>query len=125
MADKIGADPKTLETTVKEYNGFCEKNLDALFAKDRKYLHPVRKSKFYALKLGVILGITEGGLRINYKTEVLDTDYYPIPGLYAGGCCVGSFIGESYIITTTGGSLSFAVNSGRMAGESIPKYLGK
>ena len=110
---------------MNEYNACCDKNHDFLFAKDRQYLHAIRRSKFYAAKLGVILGITEGGIKINHKMEVLDKQFNVIPGLYAGGCCVGGLIGESYIIVTTGGSLSFAVNSGRMAGESVLSYIGK
>jgi len=125
LAVKIGAEPKVLEDSVNEYNACCDKNHDFLFAKDRRYLHAIRRLKFYASKLGVVIGITEGGIKINHKMEVLDKQFNVIPGLYAGGCCAGGLIGESYIIVTTGGSLSFAVNSGRMAGESVLKYLGK
>lgn len=81
--------------------------------------------KFYAVKIGVVALISEGGIKINYKTQVLDKEDNVIPGLYAVGCSAGGITGETYPLETTGGSLGFAVNSGRMAGENILKYLGK
>lgn len=123
LAAKLGIDAKVLKATVDEYNECCDKNLDVLFAKDRRYLNSVKKPPFYALKIGVVLGITEGGIKINHRAEVIDEDYNVIPGLYAGGCAAGGMVGEAYIILTTGGSCSFAVNSGRIAGESILEYL--
>jgi fumarate reductase flavoprotein subunit len=35
LAKKIGVDPSVLRATVNEYNGFCEKRHDDLFAKDQ------------------------------------------------------------------------------------------
>jgi len=125
LAAQIGADAKVLEATVKEYNQCCERCEDFLFAKNRRFLNPIRTPKFYASRLGVLIGITEGGIKINHKTEVIDADFNVIPGLYAGGCCAGGFTGGTYTYCTPGGSLAFAVNSGRMAGESILEYLGK
>ena len=69
--------------------------------------------------------MTNGGIRINHKTEVLKEDRTVIPGLYAAGCSAGGILGDTYEVSTTGGSLSFAVNTGRMAGESVLQYLGK
>ncbi len=125
LAEKLGIETKVLKATVDEYNECCDGNRDFLFAKDYRYLNSVKEAPFYALKLGVIIGITEGGIKINHRAEVIDEDFNVIPGLYAGGCAAGGMVGEAYIIVTSGGSLSFAVNSGRMAGESILEYLGK
>lgn len=125
LAEKINVDFKKLQATVDEYNACCDKHCDFVFAKDRSYLQPVRTPKFYAIKIGVSALISEGGIKINYKTEVLDKEDKVVPGLYAVGCSAGGPIGETYPLDTTGGSLSFAVNSGRMAGESVLNYLGK
>lgn len=125
LAVKMGIDPKTLKTTVADYNECCDKNYDFLFFKDRRYLNPIKKPKFYACKMVVRILITEGGIRVNHKMEVLDEQQNPIPGLYAGGCCVEGPVGASYPLISTGGSSSFAVNSGRIAGENVLKYLGK
>jgi fumarate reductase flavoprotein subunit len=125
LAKKINIDFQALEATVNEYNGFCDKGHDALFAKDRKYLQVVRTPKFYAIEFCVKSLISEGGIKINYKTEVVDKENKTIPGLYAVGCCAGGLVGETYPLETTGGSLGFAVNSGRIAGENVLKYLGR
>ena len=85
LAVKIGMDPLILEATVEEYNGFCEKGHDDLFAKDPKYLRPLKEPKFYALKCNAVFLGTLGGIKINHKMEVVDKKDNPIPGLYAGG----------------------------------------
>jgi len=41
------------------------------------------------------------------------------------GDLAGGILGDTYEVSTTGGSLAFAVNTGRMAGESVLHYLGK
>ena len=125
LAGSIGADEYKLQATIDEYNACCDKNYDFVFGKDRAYLQPIRRPKFYAIKLGFKILITEGGIKINHKTEVVDKENRIIPGLYAAGCCAGGMIGNTYVLSTTGGSLGFAVNSGRMAGESILTYIGK
>lgn len=125
LAKKINVNSVTLEDTVNAYNECCDKNYDFLFFKDRRYLHPIRKPKFYAVKISPHIIITEGGIRVNHKMEVLDDQLNAIPGLYAGGCSVEGPVGHTYPLISTGVSASFAVNSGRIAGENILKFLGK
>jgi len=125
LAGKIGIDEYRLQATVEEYNGCCDKNLDLVFGKDRLYLQSIRSPRFYAIKITHGVLITEGGIKINHKTEVVDREHHVIPGLYAAGCCAGGMVGATYVISTTGGSLGFSVNSGRMAGESILTYIAK
>jgi len=125
LAEKIGVDFEAFQSTVDEYNACCEKNYDFIFAKDRKYLQTIRVPKFYEVKLSLAAFMTNGGIRINYKTEVLNKQHKVIPGLYAVGCCAGGLLGDTYEVSTTGGSLGFAVNSGRIAGENALRYLGK
>lgn len=125
LASKMGVDYKALQATVDEYNACCDIGRDTLFAKDRRYLQAVRTPKFYAIQFGVKALISEGGIKINYKTEVVDKEDNVIPGLYAIGCSAGGLVGETYPLDTTGGSLGFAVNSGRIAGENALKYIGK
>ncbi len=122
---QIGVDEGALQATVEEYNDCFDQNHDYIFGKDRVYLQAIRKPPFYAIKLALAAFMTNGGIRIDHKTEVLTKERKPIPGLYAAGCCAGGLLGDTYEVSTTGGSLSFAVNSGRMAGESALMYLGK
>ena len=125
LAGKIGLSQIVLKATVEEYNGFCEKGHDDLFAKNPKYLRPLRGPKFYALKSNLVFLGTLGGIKINHRMEVVDKKENPIPGLYAGGMDAGGIYGDSYDVKTCGGTLAFGVNSGRIAGKNALKYIGK
>jgi fumarate reductase flavoprotein subunit len=125
LAAKIAVDPATFRETVHEYNECVDGNYDSIFGKDTIYLNSIRKAPFYAVKLALAAFMTNGGIRINHKTEVLKEDRTVIPGLYAAGCSAGGILGDTYEVSTTGGSLSFAVNTGRIAGESVLQYLGR
>jgi len=125
LAAQIKVPAGTLEETIETYNAMCSKYRDTLFAKDSKYLQPVATAPFYAIKLfPAILG-TLGGIAINEKTEVINQNHEVIPGLYAVGNCAGGMYGDSYDLTVPGGTLGFAVNSGRIAAENAVKYLRK
>lgn len=118
LARKIGLDPGALRRTVDEYNRCCDQGHDDLFAKDPKYLRPVKTPSFYAMRGYPSCMSTLGGIKINYRTEVVSTKGDVIPGLYAAGNCAGGFYGGHYHLVTTGGASAFALNSGRIAGES-------
>jgi len=126
IADWVGAAPDVLEKTIEEYNAYCDRGQDELFAKDWKYLLPLRNSPYYAVKC--ILGFhgTIGGIRINHRMEVLNQEGNPIPGLYAGGTDTGGWFGDTYPGTHLPGiAFGFAVNSGRIAGENAYEFLLK
>ncbi len=125
LAEKIDVDPDTLLATVREYNKLCHKGHDDLFGKPSRYLHPIRTEKFYAIRGFACATGTIGGVKINHKTEALDKDYKAIPGLYVAGNDAGGFYGDSYGITSSGGTMGFAVNTGRIAGENALTYIGK
>ena len=46
-----------------------------------------------------------------------------IPGLYAAGLDANSIYGDTYIFWLPGNTLSFALNTGRMAGENAADYV--
>jgi succinate dehydrogenase/fumarate reductase flavoprotein subunit len=124
LAGKMGIDPTALKATVDEYNGFCDKGHDDLFAKNPKYLRPLKGPKFYAVKSRTICLGTLGGVKINHNMEVVDKKGKVIPGLYAGGFDAGGMYGDSYCIHDSSGlSSGFAVNSGRIAGKNALRYM--
>lgn len=126
LATKMGVDPIVLRATVDEYNSYCEKGHDDLFAKDQIYLRPLKGPKFYAVKARTVFLGTMGGLKINHHMEVVDKKDKVIPGLYAGGFDAAGMYGDSYCITASSGlSSSFAINSGRIAGRNAVSYLSK
>ncbi len=124
LADKMGVDSGILGRTVNEYNKFCDKRHDDLYAKDPKYLHPVKTARFYAFRCYPSFLGTLGGIKINHRTEVLSEKGDVIPGLYAVGLDAGGMYGDSYDLIMPGSTLGFAVNSGRIAGENALKFLG-
>jgi fumarate reductase flavoprotein subunit len=126
LAEKIDIDPATLQETVDEYNRFCEKGCDELFAKAPKYLRPIKGQQFYAIRARTIFLGTLGGIKINQNTEVIDKKNRIIPGLYAVGFDAGGMYGDSYCIRPASGlSAGFAINSGRLAGRNALEYLKK
>ena len=120
LAVKMDVDPGTLQRSVDEYNNFCEKGHDDLFAKDPAYLRPLRGPRFYATRARAICLGTIGGIRINERCEAVDDKGRPIPGLFAAGYdAAGAMYGDTYPIRQCSGmSSGFAINSGRIAGAT-------
>jgi fumarate reductase flavoprotein subunit len=123
IAGWMGADPDALRATVDEYNTACDRRHDPLFAKDPRYLQPLRNPPYYAVRGHVALCDAYGGIKINECMEVLDSEDRPIPGLFAAGSTTGCWESESYCYRLTGHLVGFALNSGRIAGESAVQYL--
>ena len=126
LAEKMGIDQQVLTATVAEYNHFCEKGHDPLFAKDPKYLRTLKGPRFYAVRARTVFLGTLGGIKINHDTEVVDKKDVVIPGLYAGGFDAGGMWGDSYcIVAASGLSSAFATNCGRIAGKNALSYLNR
>jgi len=123
LAVKIGIEPDVLVRNVEEYNRYCDKGHDDLFAKDPRYLLPVREPKFYAFKVVLRFWGTLGGIKINEKTEVLDDNENIIQGLYAVGNDAGGLWGDTEDLLLPGEALGFALTSGRIAGKNAFNYI--
>jgi len=123
ISEWMGAPKDALRKTVDEYNEFCDRHYDEIFVKDPQYLQPLRTPPFYAIKFsGAILG-TMGGIKIDYKMEVLDQEGDPIPGLYAVGADTGGWESDTYCALLAGSAFGFAMNSGRIAAENASDYV--
>jgi fumarate reductase flavoprotein subunit len=125
LARQTDIDLAGLKETIDEYNRFCEKGFDDLFNKSHGYLTPLKGPKFYASQVFPTGYGTLGGIKINERTEVLDTEEKPIPGLYAVGVDANSIYADSYVFVLPGNTMGFAVNTGRIAGENALKYIGE
>lgn len=126
LANMMEVPYDTLKATVDEYNASCHDRHDSLFAKNPKYLRPMEKPTFYAIKRMCSGYGSVGGIKINHKAEVINKDYEVIKGLYSAGDCANGIVNYNTAImyTTWGGTLGFAVNSGRIAGENAADYVG-
>lgn len=122
LAEKTGIDPGGLSRTIEEYNRFCERGFDPIFNKTHYLLRPIRRPKFYAGRLVPGAYGSLGGIKINYKTEVLNKEWKKIPGLYAAGTDACSIYGDTYVFILPGNTMGFAVNSGRIAGENAAEF---
>ncbi len=123
IADYIGVDRAVLKATMDEYNAACDQGYDPIFAKDRRYLIALRTPPYYAIKANAQIGDTLGGVKINERMEVLDTQDDPIPGLYAAGVVAGCYESENYCYPLSGHNVGFALNLGRIAAENVLQYL--
>jgi fumarate reductase flavoprotein subunit len=122
-----GIDSSALQETVDEYNGFCDNGRDELFFKYSKYLQPVRQPRFYSFRIRNVAYGTVGGIKINERAEVLNQQDELIPGLYAAGDCANGATSHDFSLAflLRGNPSSFALNTGRIAGESALRYIGK
>ena len=96
LAEKIGVDKDALKATVERYNEFCAKGVDEDFGKNPTTLLPLDKAPFYALEESGSCLVTVSGLKINDKSQVLDTAGDAIDGLYALGNTSGSMFFGTY-----------------------------
>ena len=125
LAKKMGLDPVKLQETVDRYNQICEEKYDMDFHKRSEFLKPIKGNKYYAARVYANSFGTLGGININGKAEVLDSEGLPIPGLYAAGNDANTICMDSYCFGMPGHTSGFAFNTGRIAAESIHEFLNK
>ena len=131
MADTIeelcaqtGIREEGLKATLRRYNSYCDAGEDDEFSKDPAYLRPVRRGRFYALRVFNGGYSTVGGIKINGRGEVINSNGMAIPGLYAGGDCAA---GELYGDPPIGGigNASIAMAQGFACADSVLEQIGK
>lgn len=122
LAAATGMNPRKLEASVARYNAAVAAKKDDLFYKNPAYLlYQVKTGPFYAIRVrGSVYG-SIGGVRINEDIQALREDGAPIPGLYVAGADAGGMYDNSYP-DLEGLTMSFAMNSGRIAGENAAAY---
>lgn len=113
LAKVIGADPATLAATIAAYNTAQASKNDSEF-KRPDMPRPLKTGPYIAIGVKPGVHYTMGGLVINAKTQVLDNDGKPIPGLYAGGEVTGGVHGANRL---GGNSISETITFGRIAGR--------
>lgn len=116
-AKAAGIDGEALKATVEEWNKMVAEGKDTQFG--REELLPLKDGgTYYIIEEKLRFATTLGGVTINTNFEVLDADGKAIPGLYAAGECVGGAHGYESMPTCM---LSWAVTSGKLAGEVVAK----
>lgn len=118
LARKMGVPAETFKATVARYNELAKLGKDLDFGKRSECLTTIERAPFYAAKLGVCLLVTLGGLKVNEKLQVLDTENNVIPGLYAAGNTAGCFFANDYPNIMPGLSHGRALTFGWLAGKN-------
>ena len=123
IAAWMGIKSAILKAAIDEYNDFCAHGHDIIFAKELRYLMPLCRPPYYAIRCYPHILDTIGGIRVNERMEVLDRQDKPIRGLYAAGVATSGWEGETYCSDLSGSAFGFAINSGRIAGENTAAFI--
>ena len=146
VAEVTGIDYRNLLKTIERYNSFCgvrpgqdgvsstqlsgdltgtelTGGYDADFLKPARYLRPIIGDKYYVARHFPSGYGTLGGIKVNSNMEVISMEGKVIPGLYGCGTdAAGVFAGE-YCFYNPGSTMSWAINSGRIAAMEACSYL--
>lgn len=125
LAEKIGVPADNLKNTIEKYNECVETKTTDEFG--RKFtddslntynmaINKVDGDKYYAVALKALCVMTLGGVQINTKGQVLDTEGNVIPGLYAAGECVGGIWGK---FVSGGTGIMGPIVFGRIAARNV------
>ncbi|HZT09332.1 MAG TPA: FAD-dependent tricarballylate dehydrogenase TcuA [Chloroflexota bacterium] len=130
LADQLTIDQDGLSRTVAEFNAAIRpgefnpsildgKHTEGITPPKSNWAIPIDEPPFegYAVTCGITF--TFGGLRINPRCQVLDTENRPIPGLFAAGELVGGLFYYNY---PGGSGLMAGAVFGRIAGMSAGEH---
>lgn len=110
-------DIENLKETVAKVNEYAKTGEDKDF-NHRGGLVSLEEGPYYIQKAVPSVHHTMGGLMINEKTQVLDEEGNPIPGLYAAGELTGSIQGKNRL---GGNAITDIITFGRIAGQTVGK----
>jgi fumarate reductase flavoprotein subunit len=128
LAEKMGVPVDTFVAQVQHYNDMCRAGRDTDFFKDPKFLVPLEKGPYYAFFEKRFQENAAGGMKIDSRTRVKNTQGSIIPGLYATGdnargILIGGDMGTDYVERYIS-ALTWSVSSGFIASEAIDEDLG-
>ena len=118
LAIKIKVNPVVLKATVENFNAAVENKTDEFGRK--LFSNKLDKAPFYAGARVPTVHHTMGGIEINEKTQVLDKNRNPIPGLFAAGEVTGGLHGSNRL---GGNALAEITVFGKIAGENAAKEI--
>ncbi|KAL4883781.1 FAD binding domain-containing protein [Aspergillus karnatakaensis] len=123
LAKEIGCGEAALKKTFDDYNAIADgKKKDPW---NKKFFHNLPFSiddDFHVALMEPVLHFTMGGIEINDRAEVLNSEQKPFEALYACGELAGGVHGANRL---GGSSLLGCVVYGRVAGDSASQHLFK
>jgi len=121
LAKEIGCGPEHLQKVFQEYNDIAAGKKKDPYGK--KFFHngPLDiNDDFHVALMQPVLHFTMGGIEINDKAQVLNSEGKPFGGLFACGEVAGGVHGANRL---GGSSLLGCVVYGRVSGDSASEYL--
>ncbi len=126
LADAANINKTGLSATINLYNQYVAfgsiPSLDPIRTKTAHIAQPILDPPFYAIPLCAGITVTSGGLSVNGKGQVMDTNDCSIAGLYAAGSTVGGLEGGPSASYVGGLIKSFCI--GLIAAETIAAEYG-
>ncbi len=119
LAAALSIDPATLAKTLDDWNAAVAAGEDPAFGRSTGMEKDLSVAPFYAIKIAPGIHHTMGGVKIDAKTHVINTDGEAIPGLFAAGEVTGGVHGGNRI---GGNAVADIVVFGRIAAESAIEY---
>ena len=115
-ANFFGIDSKELENTVKKYNEYAKNGKDLEFNKRGKLTPFEMQGPFYIMKAVPAVHHTMGGIKIDEKARVIDTNGNVIKGLYGAGEVTGDIHGTNRLGSD---AIADITVFGRIAGKNV------
>jgi flavocytochrome c len=121
LAKEIGCTPDHLQGTFKAYNDIADGKKKDPYGKKFFNNGPVDiNDDFHVAVMEPVLHFTMGGIEINDKAQILNSEGKPFDGLFACGELAGGVHGANRL---GGSSLLGCVVYGRVAGDTASNYL--
>ena len=119
LANNISVNYSTLENTINKHNQAYENNIDEFNKTSFPYKFDLNQT-IYSMIIAPSIHYTMGGVKINNKSEVIDTNNNIIYGLYGAGEVTGGVHGGNRL---GGNSLSECGTFGRVSADSSVDYI--
>lgn len=119
LAKTLKIDEATLENTLKTYTAYVKAGKDEEF--ERAHLtQTLEEGPYYALEVTPGIHHTMGGVKIDTKAHIINTEGQAIKGLYAAGEVTGGVHGGNRI---GGNAVADIIVFGRIAGQTAASEL--
>ena len=129
LAEQMDIDPDAFEETINAYNAAVQpgeydptvldgKHTEGVEPPKTNWALPIDTPPYYAFAVTCGITFTFGGLRIDKRAQVLDTEDILMPGLYAAGELVGGLFYQNY---PGGTGLCSGAVFGKIAGTSAAR----
>lgn len=132
LAQNLGIAAGPLQATVDAYNAAIQpgefdperrdgKGTQGLFPPKSNWALPLDTPPYFAFPVTGGITFTLGGVRVDERSRLIDTEGRAIPGLYAAGELIGGLFYDNY---PGGASLLRSLVFGRLAGKEAAAWAG-